>query len=97
MEFRREDPDCRFTVPDRPTVRQQMTFQDAISRKDGYLRSEFYWRGAISLIDEWECESFPDPRVSLDEVDNRSILSIINWASTQVLLHVTGLEDISKN
>lgn len=99
MEFVSEPPtpECRFTVPDRPTVRQQMTWADAISTRDGVIRTEYYWSGVLTLIEDWECEIFPDPRVSLDDVDNPSILTVIRWAAIQAMYHMTGLEDIPKN
>ena len=98
MEFVNESPpECRFTIPDRPTVRQQMTWQDTISARDGKIRTEFWWAGTLGLIQDWECESFPDPHVSLDEVDNPSIRRVINWASTEAMLYMVSLEDIEKN
>ena len=97
-EFVNEHPRCRFTIPDRPTVRQQLAYNAIVFSGNEELPSiELQWQGALSMIDEWECELLPDPHVDLDTVDNPGIVKVIYWAVPLVTLHVVGLEDVPKN
>jgi len=109
MEFKRENPECTFTIPDRPTVRQQLEY---FSRTAGFGGEELlfrYWRGAIALIQTWKCDAlevktvkqkgappileFPD----LDTISNPSQRDVIIWAGLQVQGFMNQLEDIPKN
>ena len=67
MEFEREDPKCKFTIPDRPTVRQQLEY---FSMSGGIRDKEMltrYWLGTKALIQSWDCKVMPDYEVDIDK------------------------------
>lgn len=97
MEFKRENPDCSFTVPDTVTVRQQMAyFSLATLRPDADLW-ERLWDGARTMIQDWNCPLFPDASANLDSVSNPQITAVLIWASARVQGHIAGLELVPKN
>ena len=77
MEFVNDNPSCRFTVKDAPTVRDQLTFWDTASNQEGYIKPERWWNATKLLIQEWECELFPDPHTDLDEVTDPLIVNLV--------------------
>lgn len=96
IEFVHEELETRFTVPERPTVRQQLLYKGEIGfamNAEMYLKT---WRGAKLLIQDWEC-----PHLSLDddinEIDSPSAAKVIQWAGMQVWRYILDLEDIPKN
>lgn len=96
MEFKRDEPvKVRFTIPDRPTVRQQMAYY---SEASGTIRPhlERLWLGTRAIILEWECDLFKHD-VNLDEVDNPEIMSIMLWAAIQVRDHLNKMSEVPKN
>ena len=96
MEYKNEKLGARFVVPDKITVRQQLTY---ISEASGYSdsnRVEKLWTAATGLITEWECPGF-SLDVSLDDETNPSVASAIIWAALEVQKHVSNLENIPKN
>ena len=99
MDFEREKPKCKFSIVDRPTVRQQLEYYGLISGgigKDMLIR---YWMGAQSLILEksWECESIPDYEFDIEEIDNPEVTRIIIWAGVEVRDFFNQLENVPKN
>ena len=96
--FENEELGLRFTVPEHPTVRQQLQWRASTGSgeiDDIYLR---LWRGVRKLIGEWECEAVPDPAaLNIDEVTNPTVTRIVAWACEQTNLHMTGLEDVPGN
>lgn len=96
MEFKRKKPDCKFTVPDRPTVRQQLEYfslAGGASDQDMLVR---YWLGTVALIEAWECKLMPDYNVDIDELDNPEITNIMVWAGLQIRQHINSLDSLSK-
>lgn len=97
MKFEREQPKCSFTVPDRPTVRQQLEYLSLAGGAAGRKMLERYWEGAVALIQTWDCEIFPDWRVALDDVDNPDIVDVLVWAGLKVRNHINSLDNVPKN
>ncbi len=95
MEFSSDH--VRFTVPDRPTVKQQLQYFSEIAVAEGRVMLERYWAGAVPLIEEWECDALNDYKISLDDIDNPSETEVIIWAGMRVMEHMNGLKDIPKN
>ena len=98
MEFQRENPKCRFAIPDRPTVRQQMEYFGLASRsneKDMFIR---YWNGARALIipPSWECEIVALD-ADLDSITDPRATEVMLWAGTQVMIYFSKLEELQKN
>jgi hypothetical protein len=98
VEFKRKKPDCVFTVPDRPTVRQQLQyFSNTVSMSDDEDLFFRYWRGATALISDWKCEILPDFHIDLDKADDPNLTNLIIWAGLQVRDHMNSLEALPKN
>jgi hypothetical protein len=97
VEFTKENPSCIFTVPDRPTVRQQMEYFSATAGAAGSQILTRYWLGAKVLIQDWKCDELPKFDVDINSIDNPSQTEIMIWAAMQVKAHMDGLENIPKN
>jgi hypothetical protein len=95
-EFENKDGQARFTVPERPSVRQQMAYTDAMFRGgDGPLA---WWFGARELIQDWDCKLVPKlENLDLDKVDDPKITDLLIWAGLQVKLHMAALDSVPKN
>lgn len=96
-EFKNEELGVRFTIPARPTVRQQLAYWDAAAREEGVTVFETRWRGVLALLQEWQCEAMPDAKADLDSLDSPTVTRVISWAGTQVFIYVGSLEDVPKN
>ena len=96
-EFERENPSCKFSIPARPTVRQQMEYFSATVGATGSQLITKYWLGGRTLIKEWACESLPKIDVDLDEIDNPEQTELLIWAAMKVKTFMDSLENISKN
>jgi hypothetical protein len=97
MEFKRENPAARFTVPDRPTVRQQLEYYSMASGTTQASALLRLWEGAQALIQEWECEAMPLYKADLDEVTDPAMTDLIVWASLAVQRHMNSLDNLPKN
>jgi len=96
-EFVCKVPECKFTVPTRPTVRQQMEYFSACAgAREEKLLTRF-WEGAKVLVIDWNCEILPDYKKDTDDMDNPAQAELITWAALQVKAHMDSLENIPKN
>ena len=95
MEFKSDD--CTFTVPDRPTVKQQLKWFGAAmghDKADTWLRN---WEGAKQLIESWKSDILPDYKIDLDTITDPSQRELIIWVGLEVVKLMNALEDIPKN
>ena len=98
MEYKNDDPKVRFTVPDKPTVKQQLEYLGAATTMGGKDLFLALWRGALTLIDEWECEIIPDVhKVDLDKITSLKQTELVTWVGMQVRKFVNDLDDVPKN
>ena len=96
MEYKKDN--VRFTLPDRPTVRQQLAYFGAVGDAKGADRFVRYWEGAKTLIVDWECAAMPEiDKIDLDSLTNPSDVLVILFAGSQTAVYMSGLEDIPKN
>lgn len=93
MDFTNELHKCKFTIPDRPSVRQQLAYYSAMER-DTFLR---FWNGARALIEKWDCELLPDVNADLEKETNPSIAHMAIWVGIEVSKYMSALDDIPKN
>jgi hypothetical protein len=98
MEYTNETLGVKFSLPDRPNVRQQLAFRGNILATDAddlFLR---YFMGAMALISNWECGIMPDPRaVNWDAATDPRLTDIVVWVSNTVGGHMSALDDVPKN
>jgi hypothetical protein len=96
-EFKNEKLGASFTLPDKPTVRQQLAYFSEAGLARGQELFERYWRGALTVIQEWKCDLLPDAHADLDTVTDMRIVEVILWAGTQVKLYMEALDNVPKN
>ena len=113
MEVKVKELGLKFSVPDRPTVRQQLNYNGHIFANrltDVFWRN---WQAATALIEDWDCKAIPDFKlvydmrmaedeaeqgaVYLDEATDPTITNILIRVGNEVAVHVAGLEDMPKN
>lgn len=97
MEFTHDTNNCKFTIPDRPTVKQQLSWYSAAMWRDPAETLARYWEGAKQLIQKWESADLPDFKVDLESVSNPTQANIVIWAALRVKHHMDELEDLPKN
>lgn len=97
MEFTNEKLGCSFTIPDRPTVRQQLAYYSEIAGVPDNERLERYWIGARGWIQSWKCDALPDYKADLETLTNPTQAQILLWAGLQVFGYFNQLEDIPPN
>ena|SRR3990172_7663486 len=98
MEYKNEDPKVRFTVPDKPTVRQQLEYLGAATTFGSKDLFTALWRGAQTLIQDWECKLIPDhQKADLDKLTDLKQTEVILWVGRQVREFVNSLEEVPKN
>lgn len=96
MEFKNEDLKVRFTVPDKPNVRQQLQYWGAVAslgEEDLFLA---LWRGAKTLIQEWHCETMKKLDEDLDKTTELKQTEVIMWVGMRVREFVISLENVPK-
>jgi hypothetical protein len=96
-EFVCKVPECTFSIPARPTVRQQMEYLSATAGASGDQMLFRFWEGAKVLIIDWKADCLPDFKKNVDEMDNPEQAELITWASLQVKMYFDNLENIPKN
>lgn len=97
MDFERANPDCKFSVPDKVTVRQQLAYYSETAAASGSDIFERYWQGAKALITSWQCEIMPDHKIDLATVTNPKIAELVVWAGVSVKNYLDTLEELPKN
>lgn len=87
-----------FAVPDSVTVKKQLQFKSAISASEKVDVYEQFWKGAIVVMQDWQCALLPDPAaLDLEKETNPRVADIVVWAGNQVAAHMFSLEDVPKN
>ena len=96
-EFSNKKSGVRFTLPDSITVRDQLHYFGVIAESLTLDTYERYWEAAKLLIENWECKKLPNIHTNLGETNDPKITTIVLWAGTQVLTHMSELGTVSKN
>lgn len=98
VEFVHDEGLARFTVPEKPTVRQQLEYLGGASIYNEADRFVQWWEGATALIDDWECELLPNlEEIDLDKLHDPKAATIITWASMKCRMHMNALDETPKN
>lgn len=88
-----------FTLPDTPTVREQLKIDSRMallfSVDDWYL---VYFQAINHVINDWECEKVPNPKDLLVENEtDPDITAIIVWTCKTVQDWRNNLGNVPKN
>lgn len=111
MEYINERLDIRFTLPDRPTVGQQLRYRGHVFATgtftdDVYLR---YWAGFLGLFEEWTsakkskdkykpCDFLPDPKeVNFETQTDMRVTDAVMWAGNTAAGYMMSLDELPKN
>lgn len=99
MKFENEKLGCSFEIPDKLTVRQQLTFWQSVSDAEASAGSfsARNWEAGQPLIVNWQCEVLPDRTASLDEMTDPKQAQVVSWASNQIVMYIVGLDGLPKN
>ena len=94
-EFRNEELNSSFTLPEKPTVREILAYE-SIVEIDGQGKPfyERLWDGARSMIEEWDS---PVELTANTKGDDLSVIPVIKWASLAVFSYVQELKKTEKN
>ena len=76
MLFERTNPDCKFTVPDKITVRMQMAYFSMATIERNPEMWERMWNATRELIQDWTCPLMANKDMDLDEITNPQITQI---------------------
>ena len=95
-EFKNAKLGVTFRVPDHPTVRQQLAYFSEAGMARGSQMFERLWLGALTLMEDWECELLPDPKVDLDGLTDPKVVQVLLWSGLNVEVHMNQLEEIPK-
>lgn len=95
--FERTNPDCKFSLPEKITVRMQMRYASTAARYSSPDLWERLWYGARDLIVDWNCPIFPDKDASLDDLTDVQVTNVLVWVSNEVMKYIDSLEAVPKN
>lgn len=88
-----------FDLPDKITVGDQLRYKGRIyiygaSTEDIYVR---YWAGARGIVQNWQCEVFPDQMADIEKVENPDMADVLFWVGNVVAGHMATLGSVEKN
>ena len=90
-----------FDLPDDPTVRQSLLFDEIIERgfgkTEGIGMYERIWPGVVALAQNWQCEALELRDGVLDEKMPRETVGILKWACLRTFEHFVDMRDLPKN
>lgn len=93
MRYENETLGVVFTLPDTFTVRQQLAYRSKIAQAADESAFVRVWLGAVSVMQDWQCEHVPDPAaLDLDATDDRKTADIVQWTANTVAGHMADLE-----
>ena len=79
------------------TVRKQLAYFSEAGLARGKDTMERFWRGAVAVIEGWQCERLPDIDVDLDTLTDPKLVEVIIWTALEVKRHMDALDDVPKN
>jgi hypothetical protein len=112
MEFVHEETGTKLTLPERPTVYQQLMYSSALF---DYKDENVFWRNwlcAQFLIENWESEIIPERTevfkerlpgeegesgIFLTEETDSRVTDVLIWAGNRAAIHIATLGKITKN
>ena len=80
-DFNHPDNKAKFTLPDKPTIRQILVYDNTIevgrTAQTMYIR---LWNAALPLIQNWESDSVKIDIDLDDEYPGEDVIGILEWA-----------------
>jgi hypothetical protein len=96
-KFENEKLGVSFSLPEKPTVRQQLAYFSEAGLARGQEFFERLWLGACSIIQDWQCPTFPDANIDISTISDPNVTEVILWASMEVRGYMNALDNIPKN
>jgi hypothetical protein len=97
MQKNNENLGYSYTVPDRPTNRQQLAYFSNSLLARGADTLERYWLAAAALIQDWQCEVLPDIHTDLNSISSPKATLIMIEVGLDIKRYMDALEEIPKN
>ena len=88
-----------FDLPDNPTALTVLTYDSKRIETNGPAIIVL-WECVLPLLDNWQCEIFPNPRTPLDQLSGENAVkaaSIVKFAAFTGSSWRLNLEAVSKN
>lgn len=96
-EYKNEELGVRFTMPDKPTVRQMLRYRSVLPAREG--RATLYedlWYAIGEMAGGWECEVVK-PGDDLDKIDDARAADVIAWVIATGANHMNRVGTVPKN
>ena len=94
--FENKELGASFDVPDSLTVRQQLAYTSEATHSKSAELWECYWRAALVVMQNWQCDLLPEVNVDLDKVTNPKVARLMLWVGSEVYVHINALGDVPK-
>lgn len=87
-----------FSLPERFTVRENLSFREHLGRVASDSAFIRYWVAALPIIKDWQCALIPDPAaLDMDIETDARIADIVQWTANSVAGHMMALVAPEKN
>lgn len=110
-EYVNEDLGVRFTMPDAPTVGQQLKYRGRVFAAGQFTDDVYsrYWQGLLAVVDEWTgtekngkgyeaCKLIPDPqKLDFEKETSIRVADVVQWAGNTAARHMLSLEEVDPN
>ena len=99
MEFKNDELNTSFVIPEPVTVKKMMAFMSvyATAQNRDIEFIEIMWRAAKIVITDWKSPYLADIDADLEQETNPAVYDLLLWASTTVRNYIQSLERIPKN
>lgn len=83
-----------FQLPDKITVSKRLAY---LNKMVGESMFEKLWNAGLTLITDWKCAAYPDPKaIDLDESEDMVLSDIVIWTSGRVAEKMSELVHVPK-
>mgnify|MGYP001026686508 CR=1 FL=1 len=92
-----------FSIPEKIGVRTALQYWSIVTAAfNTEYRLVKQWEACVTcgLLEDWECEAFPDPTIPLSEVsaeDEMLVAQLIMNVTTEVQMHMNRIRSVEKN
>lgn len=86
-----------FTVPDKPSILQVLTYDSKHIELLDQPELLALWEMAKTIIDDWKCDALPDPEIDILKLDDLHLIRLIEFVGMKVSGWRFGLDEVPKN